>query len=148
MNIVVFLALLVACCGYAACFGGAPERVAAAIMMVAVAATATVGQIHFRQFSTPEMGLALVDAAAFAAFVTLTLKADRFWPIGVAACIGVGLLMQAAVWMRPSTVPSVYATFHAFSAYPALMILAIGTFRHRRRLKATGTDRSWSHSSG
>lgn len=144
MNVPLFLALLVLCCGYAACFGGAPERIAAAIMVSGVAATAVIGQIHFRNFSGPETGLLLVDAAAFAAFTTLALKADRFWPMAVAACVGVGLLMHMAVWMKPGMVPSVYATFHAFSAYPALIIIAAGTFRHRKRVRTTGTDPSWS----
>lgn len=147
MNILLFLALLATCCGYSIVFGGGPERTAAGILLAAVAATATVGQLHFRQFSGPEIGILLVDFATFTALMVLAVRADRFWPMAVAACVGVGLMAHASILLAPGIVPSVYATLHAFSAYPTLLILAAGTYRHRKRLKMTGIERSWSTSS-
>lgn len=147
MNVLLFLVLLTTCCGYSVVCGGAPERAAAAIVLAAVAATIAVGRLHFRQFSTPEVGILLVDLATFAAMMTLSLRANRFWPMAAAACLGVGLLSHAAVLLAPGIVPGVYAAFHAFSAYPVLLILAAGTYRHRRRRRTSGTERSWSSSS-
>ncbi|UZK68940.1 hypothetical protein OKW76_13030 [Sphingomonas sp. S1-29] len=148
MNVVLFLALLLVCCGYSAAYGGAPERIAAAIIAAAVAATVVIGSIQFVTFQSAEIGIIVIDAVMAVALMGLALRANRYWPMAMTACVGVGLLGHTAVWAAPSIVPQVYAVFHAFSGYPALLILAAGTYRHRRRLIHNGIDRPWSFAQG
>lgn len=148
MNVIAFLLLMVACCGYSAVYGGGPERVAAAIIAAAVMATMLAGRLFFSGFATTEIAILAIDAAMFLGLLLLSVSADRYWPMAMTACVGVGLLAHAAVWSAPAILPNIYAAMHAFPSYPVLLILAVATFRHRRRVRRNGTDPSWSNSLG
>lgn len=142
-----YLALLVACSAYAFIRGGAPERIGMAIVaanailsFVAVSAPA----IRFRGV---EVGVFIVDVAAFLAFVPLALRADRFWPIWVSALLGLGVLGSLAMLLHPRVIPWAYAVVLSIWSYPILLLIAGGTFAHRYRLKRNGADPSWTRSS-
>jgi len=44
----------------------------------------------------------------------------------------------------PELLPQAYFVIAAIWAYPMLIVLAIGTYRHQQRLQRYGADRSWS----
>jgi len=44
----------------------------------------------------------------------------------------------------PELLPQAYFVIAAIWAYPMLIVLAIGTYRHQQRLQRYGVDRSWS----
>lgn len=146
-NVAVFLALLTATSGYALLRGGGPERVAAIIMLVAVVSSGFVASSYRGAFAQRETGIFLVDLAMFGAAILLALRAERFWPICMAALIGVGLQLQVLSWVAPHPHRQVYKVLHALNAYPVLFVLAVGTARHRWRLAKTGADKDWSSSS-
>lgn len=125
--------------------GGAPERWAAALILMAVVGSLLVGPIHLVHFHSLEVDLFMVDTAFFLGVALLALVANRWWPMAMAAFEGFAVLAHVGVSLSPgSFVPKVYAVASAFSAYPTLLILTIGTYRHRRRLARLGTDLSWS----
>lgn len=146
-HVLLFLVLLVLCSTYSIARGGTPERIGTAILLAGIAATALVARVQSERFLTVEAGILLVDLAVCAAYLALALKADRFWPMGSAAVIGIGVLAHLAFWAAPTLIPKVYGVAHSLSGYPAALLPAIGTFRHRRRIKAHGIDPSWSRSS-
>jgi len=90
-----------------------------------------------------EIGILIVDMMMFGALTLLALRAERFWPICMAALLGLSLQLQLMSWMAPQN-RQVYKVLHALNAYPVLLVLAIGTRRHRSRLAQTGADKSWS----
>jgi len=47
----------------------------------------------------------------------------------------------------PHLIRSVYLVMLALWIYPQLLLLVLGTWRHRVRLEATGVDPSWRTSS-
>jgi hypothetical protein len=142
MNVVVFNLLLVVVCGYALWRGGAPERIAAALFAGAAATTfVSMYGYSFRAISGLYL---LVDLALFVAIALLSLWADRFWPLWVAA---LQLMVLAAHGVRathPELLPFIYYVATAKLAYPMIMMLAIGTVRHRERLARWGSDLDWS----
>ena len=144
----LFLALLVICSTYALARGGAPERVGTLILLAGIAATALVASKTLGRFSSVEWGIFFVDGVVFLSYLALALTADRFWPMVTTAVVGFGVVAHAAVLLTNLIVPHVYAAAQAFSGYPVVLLLAIGTYRHRRRLRTFGTDRAWSISFG
>lgn len=141
-NVLVYLTLLTICCSYALGKGGAPERIGAAIILIAVALSALVASSYRGAFAQREMGIFLVDVAMFGAATALALRAERLWPLCLAALLGLGLELQILSWMAPHR--QVYKVLHALNAYPVLLVLAVGTWRHQRRLTLGGVDRNWS----
>lgn len=91
-----------------------------------------------------ELGVAVVDAAMLAVLTIIAIRADRAWPLAVAAfqldIVAVHVLKAAdAAIMRP-----VYAVMTTVWVYPQLMLLAIGIYRHDQRVRTNGADKSWS----
>jgi cytochrome bd-type quinol oxidase subunit 2 len=143
-HILAFLALFILCNTYALSRGGAPERLGAAVLITGLIATAAASTEYAGRFSSAEYSILFVDLVMTLAFAALAVHADRYWPMWMTAVIGFGLVAHLAQTIAPSIMPKVYATAHAFSAYPSLLILAWGTWRHRRRLKEYGEDPAWS----
>ena len=142
-----YLSLLIACSAYAGLKGGAPERIGIAIVaanavlsFVAVSAPAV-------RFRGVEIGVFVVDVAAFLAFVPLALYANRFWTIWVSALLGLGLVGHLAMLLRPQVIPWAYAVVLSIWSYPILLLIALGTYAHLQRLRMSGADPSWTRSS-
>jgi hypothetical protein len=143
-NVFLYLTLLTATFGYALWRGGAPEKIAAGIILGAVLASGLVASSYRGAFAEREIGIFVVDVTMFGAAVLLALRAERFWPICMAALLGLGLQLQVLSWVAPHPNRQVYKVLHALNAYPVLLVLAAGTRRHRRRLARDGADRNWS----
>jgi hypothetical protein len=144
---VYFVALMLACCGYAFAAGGAPERIGAAIFLIGsllTYAAVMTSAIHYRGV---ELGVLAVDVASFLAFVALALRANRHWPLWVSALVGVGLVGHLAMLLRPQVIPWAYAVILTIWSYPMLLILAAGTRAHQLRIRRNGADPSWTRSS-
>ena len=146
MNL-VFLVLLVATCVYAFTFGGAPERIGAAIYAAACLLTfVVVSALPFR-FHSVEIGIFVIDLLLFAAFVLLALRANRYWPLWVSALLGIGVLGHLAMMLRPQVVAWAYAAILSIWSYPILILVLLGTLAHRKRMTRDGADPSWTRSS-
>lgn len=143
-----FLTLLVACTLYALWVGGAPERIGATVYALSVAATfLIVPTAAHPPWINLEVGAFIIDATTFVAFIFIALRANRYWPLWVAALLGIGVLGHIAKLMIPDTFWRAYAFVLAFWSYPILAMMVVGAFRHRQRLTRKGADRSWVNSS-
>jgi hypothetical protein len=143
-----FLTLLVVATLYALWAGGGPERVGAMLYAVSVIATFLIMKAHRHYWLDLEVGVFIVDAVIFLAFVPIALRADRFWPLWVTAFLGLGVLGHVARLVMPDTFWRAYAMVLTIWSYPILATMMLGTFLHRRRLALHGADRSWVTSSG
>lgn len=143
-HVMLFYTLLVASSAYAFWKGGAPERIAAVIILLATLFTLLVAPDKSWVFGSVHAGIFAVDLCMFVALVVLSLYADRFWPLWMSAMQGFGVFGHISVWLAPSIKPVVYAATHAVASYPILLLLILATYRHRRRVSALGADRSWA----
>lgn len=130
--------------GYAVMRGGAPERLAGILQLAAAALTRAFFLSSGSPYLTVEFGILAVDVALLAALVALALYADRFWPIWLAALQALGAGAHLVKAIEPSVVSMAYAILVIAWSYPMVIILAVGTLRHRRRLAAVGADLDWS----
>ena len=144
----IFLAILVLCLGYAILRGGAPERLCAAIFVMAYILSTIAQSGPAVRFEWVEVGVFAVDLAVLLALLVLAMRANRFWTLWVAALQIIGTAGHGVKLADPDVMRSGYAIALALWAYPQLLLLVIGTWNHRRRLARNGADPSWSSSSG
>ena len=143
----LFLTLLLGSCLYAAIRGGAPERIGAAILIAAtLASAATLEASRHRYFAT-EIPTMWVDIAMGLAFVALALRAQRYWPMWV-SMVQLVIVATHLVMFAPETGSWAYWAVQAVGSYPAPVLLALGTLRHRERIKRYGSDPDWTSRPG
>ncbi len=145
---IIFWGLTALCCGYALLRGGAPERIGAAIIIVGSLLTVALGSAWADRFEYVEVGIFLVDVVVLIAFVALAVLADRYWPLWVSALQAIGVLAHVARALEPNLMPWAYGVALAMGVYPMLLLLALGTWRHRSRMAVERADPSWLRSSG
>lgn len=143
LNMVVYSTLMAGCWVYALWRGGAPERLGATILAVASLLTgaAISGPASFRSV---EIGALLVDLLCLVAFLVLALRAERYWPLWVAALQIVGTAVHAVRFVDPDIIHRTYAFMVSIWAYPMIALMVVGTWRHQQRLARLGSDKSWS----
>jgi hypothetical protein len=147
LRVILYEMILVLCCAYALARGAAPERAAAAMMLVAsVASFATQAQPFSGSFLKVQVWVFAIDLLLLVGLFVLALVSTRFWPLWLT---GLQLLAVIAHLIRAidhSALPRGYQFLISFEAYPMLLIVAIGTWRHRKRLRIYGADTSWRDS--
>ena len=129
-NIYYFILFFVSL--YAFVQGRSDERVAAATCILATFATNAVYTPQ-GSYTDVEAGVLLVDLAAFAAFLSLALRSDRFWPLWVAGLQLATLGAHAVKAVELNLMPQAYAAAARFWVYPIFLIIAVGTYRGARR---------------
>lgn len=120
--------------------GGAPER-AVAIGFVAAAALGPV--VQGRSFAGVLPGVLVTDLALMMLLGWLALASARFWPMLMASAQAAQLLAHFARWAGPDILPYAYYYLLISLSYPMLALLAVATWRHRRRLVRYGIDPAW-----
>jgi hypothetical protein len=143
----IFYGLFAASSLYALIRGGAPERLVVAVMIVGVALTPIVLNPASSRFYGVETGVFALDLLILLAFTAIALKANRFWPMGMVVFHGMSVLGHFLKLADPRLIRTAYLVMLASWIYPQLLLLVLGTWRHRVRLKATGADPSWRTSS-
>jgi len=131
----VFAPVLLAVCIYAWWRGGADERIVAATCLAGTVATMLAVSPLRQRYAGVEEGLALVDLAVLAGFITVALRSNRFWPLWVAGLqltTSIGHILKG---VDQDLLPRAYGAALQFWSYPILLILAVGTYRNHQRLR-------------
>jgi len=130
-----YYAILIAVAAYAFLRGRADERAAA---ITCIAATFATNLVYTPAvgFSSVEVGVLLVDLAAFAAFTLLALRSERFWPLWVAGLQLTTVVSHALKAVQLDLMPQAYAAAARFWVYPIFLIIVVGTYRASRRRAA------------
>jgi hypothetical protein len=139
-----FLSLLVVVCLYSAIRGGQPEKRAVMIFIVGITLTILAPSASLQRFTHPEVGILIVDLAMLLAFGMLALHAERYWTIWICSMQVIQVLSHIPLMLIPDLLPRAYYLIAAIWAYPMLIVLTAGTYRHQQRLRQFGADRSWS----
>jgi len=142
-RIILFNVLLLATCGYAILRGGTPERLTGWLLIVAAGLTFVTGW-RPAMFQQVEITMFLIDLTLLVGLVVIALKADRLWPMVLAAFQLDSAAIHILKIVDADMISITYALMVAIWSYPMLLILAIGTLRHQRRLAQFGEDRAWS----
>lgn len=130
-----FLVFFVIVVMFATWRGGGPERGTAVAFVLALAGSASVGFIEVPgEFRVVPIGLLLVDFLLLAGLCTIAVRANRWWPIPVAGCQLVAVLVHAGKLLQPAMIPNSYAFLITIWSWPMVALLASGTWAHRRRL--------------
>lgn len=139
-----FLALAIGGCLYAMRCGGGPERIIGATILATVVADPILHLALSVRFVSVDPTHLIVDVARLGAFTLVALRANRFWPIWLAALQMLALGAHLTREMELSIHPVVYAVMKAMWSY-GIVILLIFVTRHHQRLIASGvTRKSWS----
>jgi len=144
IRIILFNLLLLGSCGYAILRGGAPERITGWLLLAATVLTPLAAHGLSMRYVQAEVGIFVVDLALLAALVVVALKADRFWPLVLAAMQLDTTAVHILKMVDADLIRITYALMIAMWSYPMQIILAVATVRHRRRLAQFGEDRAWS----
>lgn len=128
-----FWGILVLSCGYALLQGRSDERIAAAVCVLATLATQLVMPPPEMRYIDVDLELVAIDIGVLAAFVAVALRSERFWPLWVAGLQLTISISHALKAIDHELVPRAYAAAAVFWSYPILIILAVGTWRGRRR---------------
>jgi len=146
LSIPLYYAFLALSWIYALRSGGAPERIGATVLVAGSLLTLAAAVSSSTHYGSVEFGVFLVDVATLVAFLALALRAERYWTLWIAALQLIGTAGHAVKLVDPNVIPRAYAFVTVFWSYPMLLLIVIGTYRHQKRLKTFGVDRSWSSS--
>lgn len=147
MILLAFLVATLLTCGFALIRGGAPERLIALTFLLGAVASILVS-IHAKPMPGGfQLGIFCVDVLMLVAIGGVMLKADRYWPIAVAALQFLSVLGHLIKLLDPNVVTVLYWITNAFWAVPQIVILAIATVRHAHRARRPGGDPAWANPS-
>ncbi len=84
----------------------------------------------------------MADLIVFAGLLLVALRSRRYWPLWIAALQFLGLSSHFAE-LLPHVLRLAYGIIVSFWSYPMLLILAVGTARHRMRLSLGIDEGGW-----
>ena len=117
---VIYWAILLLICAFAFWRGRQEERIAAGACLVATIVTVWIDPAGSAALCAMEPAQLAVDGAMLAAFVTIALRSERFWPLwvaGLAADHEHSHLMKA---IDSDLLPRAYAAAAVLWSYPIL----------------------------
>lgn len=142
--ILLFFAGFVVVFGLAIRFGGAPERLGAAILAIMPALQFALYSAGLSDlYEEVDLVSLLVDGFALAGFTYIVARADRdYWTRGAFA---LALIATLAHFAREYTdmLGFSYAQFKSFPTAGIIALVAVGTFTHQQRIRRDGFDRDW-----
>lgn len=146
MHMAVFLALVTLSLGSALVLGGAAERVGAAILAAGLGMSWVLQSPMSTRFDSAEIGIFVADGLTFLAFVVLSLRSQRYWPIWMSALLGMEVVAHVLGLAETQVSNLAYAIVVQIWIYPICLLLFAATIRHRARRRANGADPSWKNS--
>lgn len=135
VRLIFYYLLLFGACGYALWRGKVDARIVGTTFLIGNFATIAMRSHPYGGYSTLESGIFAVDVACFFAFTYAALISDRFWPLWVSGLQLTTMLGHILRVFDSSLLPLAYAAALRFWGYPILIILAVGVWRGRRRLR-------------
>lgn len=145
VRIVLFELLQLAVSGYALLRGGLPERWVAAMLLIASWTTLVASAFPIGGFRTVELYRLSIDLALAVGLIAVALRANRFWPLWMAAFQLVTMGLHGVRAYDPGILPIVYSRLTGQIAYPMCIVLVLGTRHYRRRLRTDGVPpQPWS----
>lgn len=86
--------------------------------------------VAYAELATGDM---LIDIAVLAAFATIALHSNRFWPLWVTGLQLTTMIAHLLKLIDPDLLPVAYAAAARLWSYPILLVIAVGALRAWRR---------------
>ncbi len=141
LQIAVFVALALA----ALRWGAGPERALTGLlvgMSISDAANHALFEVGAR-FMTVDTGHVIIDLAALAVSLAVAISANRMYPLWFAAFQLIAVFAHIARELAHDTAALAYQILFIGPSYCQIIILALGIWLHRRRVRQYGPYRSW-----
>jgi hypothetical protein len=143
MILLAFLVATALVCGFALIRGGAPERLVALTFLAGATASTLISiRFHFPPDGF-QPAIFCVDMLMLVCIGGVMLKANRYWPIAVAALQFLSVLGHLIKLLDPNMVTVLYWIANTFWAVPQIVILGVGTIRHVHRARRPEGDPAW-----
>lgn len=143
MIVILFLALWLGVSAYALWRGGQPERLVATIFLIAFPLSSYINaKLRSEGIQWGSLG---VDTTMLVVLLAVAFRANRYWPIGIAAMQLLQVFGHVLKVADPTMLPLLYWLSSVVWAYPMLILLLLGTVRHHNREKRLGPEPAWSH---
>lgn len=120
--------VLVGSCAYAFVRGGRPERIGAAVCLLASWGTAIVRILWPSQWLPAGTLVLAIDVSVVATFFWLAISTIRFWPIWASGFVLGNMMVTIAGAMFPRVQLFAFHTGSGIYAYLVLGALTLGTF--------------------
>lgn len=143
-GIALFFAVQFGVSALAIGLGGAPERIVGATLLFAAVATTLASWVFPYSFARVWWLSVWIDAVLLAILLAVTAIADRFWPIWLTAFQVLALFNHALRAYDPGLIYYAYWFIAGKMAYPMLLILLLGTLRHRGRSREHRGEADWT----
>lgn len=142
MLVVAFSALVVV---YAALRGCLPERWCAGVIFTGVIIDELVeAAFGARSFEGFEPSRLLLDLMQFVVFLTVALRANRLYPLGIAAAQLLSIMGSISALVVPHGWNQAYWAMTQLPLFLQLQLLALGTLAHQQRVARVGNYNCWS----
>jgi len=130
---------------FAVARGGRPERLCATVLVLGILADrlypVMIGERDFNHFATSRM---VFDLLQFAAYLGISLFANRVWPLWLSAAQLVALTGSIAALVIPDGINLAYWALTQLPLFIQVIALFVGTFAHWRRVRRIGNYNCWS----
>jgi len=142
-----FAGLVAVSCGLAFWRGGGPERLVAALFLIAWLASIASNTPAPLRYHSVEIAFAVIDTVLLIGLLLVASRANRRWPSVAAGLQLLIVLAHAARAINPLQIAVVYMIMTAVWPFLQLLLLLGGTVLHWRRTAVLGAVPSWSPSS-
>lgn len=144
-RLVIQSALFVGLAIWALRKGGGPERACGWSFLAMVVAERAYHMLVSRSFEleTVDSWHLTLDLALLAALVPIALRANRLYPMGLAACQVIAVNAHIARDSFAQITPLAYYVMYVAPSYLQLIILFCGVSAHIRREEKYGPYRDW-----
>jgi len=105
--------------------GGHPERLGVVFWLVGWMLAVLVNDLRIGDL---RWAVALLDLASLCAFLWLALRFERWWPLGVSACLVLIMVVHLSAVLIPEMTPLGEASAQLGLGMLAILIQATGTF--------------------
>ena len=125
--------------------GAGPEK-ACALTLLALMAVDEVYHLAFGAYyplDTADPWHVFIDTAALISLLTIALRANRFYPMVLAAAQLVSVTAHLVRLTVPQMTSLSYYLLYVMPFYFAIFVLAGGLWRHRKRFERIGPYREW-----
>lgn len=151
MLLIIYWAMTLCCCLYAAITGGRPERLGAGLIVCVTVVGFYIGLMEQRSWGQTVYPLLILDLICLLGFVTIALTSDRWWPLWTSACALIQVATHLASIAQIGVPPAIYHGLKGLWAIPMQLFMVRGitldaryrSFSDRRIGNAPALQRIW-----
>ncbi|WP_454887631.1 hypothetical protein [Sphingomonas oryzagri] len=138
--LILYVMLLVPACGLAVFWGGAAERLVAAVVLTGSIASLLVANDRPHRWHGSEPGLLIVDLAMLIAFAAIMLHSKRYWPIWTTAAqlLTVGAHLGPILRSAHIAIPFAFGE-QIWSWFILIQLIVVSATAMPRRARRSGT---------